>query len=74
MFAISISKTKAHSIYTSDVNVVNVTSQNGLALHVQHARDCNPCPSPHAGLPPALLVRRYHIHDPTYSTGHASKW
>jgi len=25
-------------------------------MRVQHARDCNPCPSPHAHLSPAPLV------------------
>jgi len=42
-----------------------------LALHLQHAHDCKPCPSVHARLPPVLLVvRRSHVqcttlHDPT---------
>ena len=31
--------------------------------HLQHAHNCNPCPSPHARFPPAPLVRR--SHDPS---------
>ena len=34
----------------------------GLALHLQHARDCNLCPSPHARLPPSPLVMRSHVY------------
>lgn len=33
----------------------------GLALHLQHASDCNPCPSPHACLLPAPLMRRPYV-------------
>jgi len=34
---------------------------NTSQMHLQHARDCNACPSPHAHLAPAPLVRRSHV-------------
>jgi len=42
-------------------SLTKLTCDFGLALHLQHARDCNLCPSPHARLPPAPLVRRCHV-------------
>ena len=40
----------------------NSTRDCGLALHLQHVRDCNRCPSTHTRLSPAPVVRRSHVH------------
>ena len=43
------------------VTAVTSNTHNSLAWHLQHAHNCNPCPSPHTRLPPAPLARRCHV-------------
>jgi len=51
-------------IYYKFISELKISSRisSNIAMRLWHARDCNPCPSPHARLPPAPLVRRGIVH------------